>query len=123
MNFKISDSPTNTENYQGSMENQLSSSGIFSQDTQHCRFSKRSKKNLTLVKQVQNNLKIESSSCQRSTILIGQRKQILDNVFRIPKRSSVTQKGFRVDICHFLVWEKTKKGRERTPTHLKDSGI
>ena len=80
-NFK---SPTRTENYLGSMENQLCSSGVFSKDSQHCRFSKRFKRNWTLVKQVQKNLKIESSSCQCSTV---------DWTKKIQKSRS-TQKGF-----------------------------
>ena len=41
INFNISRCPMNTENYLESTENQLSSSGIFSRDTQLCRFSQR----------------------------------------------------------------------------------
>ena len=39
INFKTSNRPTDTENYLESMENQLGSSGICSQDSHHCRFS------------------------------------------------------------------------------------
>ena len=41
INYNISRSPMHTENFLESSENQLSSSGTFSQDTQHCRFSER----------------------------------------------------------------------------------
>ena len=48
--------------------------GHFSQDIQHWRFSKRFRTKWQLLKQVQNNLKIGSSSCLCSTTLTGQRK-------------------------------------------------
>ena len=94
-----------------------------SQDSQHYRFSRRFKTNWPLVKQVQKKLKIESSSCRRSTTLMEQKKKILKKVFRIPIRSKITQKGFRVDIGHSSVQEKKKDRMERTPTNLRDSGI
>ena len=77
-----------------------------------------------LVKQAQNTLKIESSSCPCSPILIRQRKEILQKVFRIPKRSRrITQGGFSLDIGHSSVWEKKTNGMERTITNLKESEI
>ena len=86
INFKTSNSPTNAENFLGSMENPLSSSGIFCHELQHCRFSKRFKTNWKLVKQVQKNLKIDSSIRPCSMILIG----LIIYDFR--KRSRITQK-------------------------------
>ena len=43
INFKTSNSPTHTENYLESLDNQLSSSGTFSQDLQRWRFTNRFK--------------------------------------------------------------------------------
>ena len=39
-----------------------------------------------------NILKVESSSCQRSTISIGQRKEIKKSVLGIPKKSRTRKK-------------------------------
>ena len=123
INLKTSNSPTLTETYFESMGNQLSSSVLFSQDRQHCRFSKRFNTKWQLVKQVLKNLKTESSSCPCSTTAIEQRKEVLLNVFRILKRSIITQEGFSFDIGHSSVQEKKNDGMERTLTNSKESGI
>ena len=68
----------------------------------------------TFDEQIQNTLGIETSSCLCSTILIGQREEILQNVFRIPGRSRITQKGFRADTGHSSAQEKKQHGMERT---------
>ena len=94
-----------------------------SQDLQRWRFFKRPKRIWTFDKQIQNNLREESSSCRCSTMLTEQRKEILQNVFRIPRRSRTTQKSFRVDIDHSSAQEKKTHGMERTLINLKDSGI
>ena len=109
----------NTESYLGPMEKQLSSSE-FSSYLQHCRFSRRFKTNWKLVRQVQKTLKIESSSCPCSMILIGQRTfQRMSFEFR--KRSRITQTDFLLDIGHSSVQETKTNRTERTPTNLKES--
>ena len=75
---------------------------------------KRFKTNWKLVKHVQKNLKIDSSSCSCSTTLIGQIKEIPQNVFQIPKWSRITHEGFRADTGHSSVQEKKTNGMERT---------
>ena len=55
------------------MENQLSSSGIFSQDSHRLRFSERFRKIWRFDEKIQNNLREEFSSSQCSTTLIGQK--------------------------------------------------
>ena len=63
-------------------------------------------------KWILNILEVESSSCQRSTIWIGQRKGMLKSVLGIPNKSRTTQKGFSVDTCRLrprrrrqMVWD------------------
>ena len=71
---KNSKCPLLMENYWESMEKQLNSSGMSSQDRRHCRFFKNSR---MICKSGTLNLKnsqIGSSSCQFSTILTGQGK-------------------------------------------------
>ena len=72
--WKSSKCPLLTKNYWVSMENQLNSSGIFSQDWRRWRFFRKSRmfcENGTLNLK---NSQIGSSSCQCSAILIGQKK-------------------------------------------------
>ena len=72
--WKNSKCPLLMGNCWKSMDKQLNPSGIFSLDLLHCRFFRKSRmtcKNGTLNLK---NSKIGSSSCQCSTILIGQRK-------------------------------------------------
>ena len=84
------------------MENQLSSSGIFSHDTQHCRFSKRFRTDWHLVAQVLKHLKTETSSCLRSTTTEEKQKRkkfvsmIVENSFEILNLSTM--------ICDFFPW-------------------
>ena len=59
--LQYSQQSKDTMRYPGSMENQQSVSGIFSQNLQHCRLSKRFKTNCKLVTRVQKTLKIELS--------------------------------------------------------------
>ena len=66
-----------TKNYQDSVEKQLKSSGIFSQDFRHCWFFKRFNR---YWKERASNLKswrTGSSSCHCSTASIGQRTQMM----------------------------------------------
>ena len=100
------------------MEFPLSSSGMFSQDLQHCLFSKRFKTNWKLIKQVLKNWKSESSSCPCSTILIGQREKKLNNVFRIPNRSRNMQEGCSFDRGHSSDQEKITHGMECSHTQI-----
>ena len=82
--------PFLTKNYWASMENQLNSGGIFSQELHHCRFFSESRmicKNGTLD---WNNLEIESSSCRCSTPSNGQEKETKRNVFQMQKKSRRT---------------------------------
>ena len=71
---RLSGQPLLIYNYSVCMENQLSSSGAFSQESRHCRFFRRCRvfcdagiPNLEI-------LVLGSSSCLCSTTLIGQRK-------------------------------------------------
>ena len=69
------DCPLLTGNYWESMENQMSSSVMYSQDLPHCRFFRRPRlicKHETLNLR---NLKIELSSCQSSLTSIGHEKE------------------------------------------------
>ena len=86
-----------------------------SKHSQHCRFSKIFKTNLTFVKQVQKNLSIESSSCSLGNLLD---RKIQKVSFEFRKRSRITQKkDFRVEIGHSSVQEKKTNDMERT--HLR----
>ena len=105
------------------MENRLSSSGIFSQDLRHWKFSKRCRKtckieilNLTIVK-------IESSSCQYSMISNGQRQDVQNNVFQIPEKSRITRRDCREDIGHSSAPETKRNGMELTVVRLKENEI
>ena len=77
------------------MENRLSSSGIFSQDVRHCRSSRRSRKTCKIETLNLKILKIESSSCQCSMTLNGQREEIQNNVCQIPNKSRITRRDSR----------------------------
>ena len=73
--WQIFNCPLLVKNYWEEMENQLSSSGILSQDLHHCRFCRGSRiiwKNGTLNLKI---LEIGLSSCQCSTTLNGQEKE------------------------------------------------
>ena len=90
------------------MENQLSLSGIDSQNLHHCRFFRRSRMicetgilNLKI-------LEIGSSSCLCSTTLIGQETHMNRNVFQIPGRSRCTRTDSRKDIGRFLALKRKR---------------
>ena len=73
----------------------MSSSGILSQDKRHWKSSKRPRKtckNKTLNLRI---LKIESSSCRCSMILIGREEGIENNVFQISNKSTITRRNSR----------------------------
>ena len=125
ISFKTSNSPTYTKVYLGSMEKQLSSRGIFSQELQHCRFSKRFKTKCTLGKQVHENLKRSNYlHVHCSTTAIGQRKEIQMSAFRSPKTSRITQEVSNSDLGPLVTGqEKKTDGIERIITNLKESGI
>ena len=83
--------PLLSKNHSESMENQLSSSGIFSKDVHHCRFfwwSRRICKSGTLNLK---NLEIEFSSCQCSTTLNGQENETERFVFQLQKSQDVRE--------------------------------
>ena len=74
-----------------SMEKQLNSSGIFSQDFRRCRFFKRSK---MICENGTSNLRDSqtgSSSCHCSTTSIGQRREMMEFVFRIQKSQGIRE--------------------------------
>ena len=81
-----------TENYMVLMENQLSSSGIFSQDLRYCRFSRRSRNICNIETLNLKNLKIEFSSCLPSMTSNGQRKETKKIVFQIQKKVKMSAK-------------------------------
>ena len=72
------------------MEKQLNSSGISSQDLRHCRFFKRSRMFYKSGTLNLRNSQAGSSSCQCSTILIGQAKETMRFVFRTQKKKVKT---------------------------------
>ena len=78
------------KNCWGSMENQLNSSGIISQDLRHCRFFRRSRMIRSSGKLNLKNSQIGSSSCQCSTTSIGQKKR-KEFAFRIQTKSRNTR--------------------------------
>ena len=94
INFIISNRPTNSKIYVESMEIHLSSSGIFSQDTQRWEIlqeiSRRTGRLSSTSKEIWRSSRLQ---CRCSTMLIGQRKDMLQNAFfEIPNRSGITQK-------------------------------
>ena len=98
--FMTSNSPTNTQIYFESMENQLNSRGKLSQDLQHCRFSKRFKTNWNLVKQVQNNFrKYLHVHVQRHGL--DKERQFYRMLFEFPKGQEL-RKRFQLGHWSFL---------------------
>ena len=89
---------------------------------QRWRSFKRPKRIWMIDKSIQNILEVESSSCQRSTIWIGQRKEIQKSVLGIPIKSRTTQKGFSVDTGRPRPEETKTNGMGDTPTNLKENG-
>ena len=114
--------PILTENYKELLENRLSSSGIFSQDSRHWKFSKRSRKTCKLETLSPKSLKIESSSCQCSMTSNGQR-EVQRNVFRIPNESRITRRDSRKDTGHSSALETTRNGVELSVFRLKEHEI
>ena len=84
------------------MENQLSSSAIFSQDIQRCRFSKRFRTEWQFVKQVQKTLKIESCNDIDWT-KIEKYNEYSSNSATI---KNYAKKDFRLDIGLFSVHDQ-----------------
>ena len=101
----------------------MSSSGIFSQELRHWRFSRRSRKTCKIEILNLRILKIESSSCQCSMILNGHRKEIQNNVFHIPNKSRITRRDSREDTEHSSTLETKRNGMELSVKHLKENGI
>ena len=81
----------------------------------HWRVCKRFKKNESLSKQVQVNLKIGSYSCLERKFKIM--------FFRIQLKRRISRKDFNWDSDHSLVKKKENKDMERTDILLKESGI
>ena len=112
-----------TKNCWELMENQLNSSGIFSQDSGHCRFFRKSRMICESGKLNLKNLQTGSSSCQCSTTSIGQEKERLKLENRIQKKSRNTRRYSRKDTGRFWVLEMKRSGTEVLLTHLKEKGI
>ena len=112
---------TSTQSYSKSMETQLRSSGTFSEDSHRCRFSKKIRKDLGVRQRNPGQFGGIVIFMSMSMTLIGKTKEILQNVFRIPRRPRTTQKRFRVDIGHSSVQEKKTNGMERTFTNWKEN--
>ena len=70
-------------NFLESMEKQLNSSVIFSQDSQHCKFFSRSRTTCNARTSNRNKFLTEPNSCQCSTTLSGKREILEKLVFRI----------------------------------------
>ena len=69
------------------------------------------------------NSQVGSSSCQCSTTSIGERKEMMEFVFRIQKKSRSTRRDAREDTGHFWVLETKRSGMELFLTHLKENEI
>ena len=103
---KNSKCPFLVENCWESMEKQLNSTGIFSQDSRHCRFFRKSQ---MICKNGRKNSQIGSSSCQCSTTLTGQRKETMTFAFRIQQTSGHPRRNSRKDTWTFLCPGDEKK--------------
>ena len=114
-----SDNPTNTQSCVELIENHLTSSGMFHQDSHLLSFFKRSRKIRKLDRKILNNLREYFCSCRCSMTLIAQRMDISWTVFRIPKKWESTRKDFSEDIGHSTVLEMNKNGLERTLMNQK----
>ena len=111
--------PILTEKYLELMENRLSSSGIFAQDLRHWRSSRRSRNICKIGTLNHKNLKIESSSCQCPMTSNGQRNEIQNNVFQIPKKSRCMLRSSR---GHWTFLKK-RNGMKVTNIRLKENGF
>ena len=100
---------------------QLNSSGTFSQDLHHSRFSRGSR--MICKSGTSNNLEIGSSSCLCSTTSIGQEKETKKLVFRMLKNSRRTRRDSHRDIGRFSALETKRSGMEIASTNLRESGI
>ena len=115
--------PLLMKNYRESMEKQWNSSGISSQDLRRCRFFRRSRMiNKSGTRNLRNS-HIGSSSCQCSTILVGQEEETMMFVFRIQKKSRCTRRNSRRDIGRSSVLETRRSGTESANINLKESRI
>ena len=105
------------------MENQLSSSGIFSQELHHCRFFRRSR--VICEKGILNLkiLEIGLSFYLLSAPMIGQEKETKRSVFQIQKKTRCTRRDSRKDIGRFLALETKSNGMETAVTNLKENDI
>ena len=118
--WKNSKCPLLVENYSELMEKQLNSSGISSQVVRHCRFFKKSRMICRKGRVILNNSQIGSSSCQCSTILIGQEKDTMIFLLRIQKESRRTRRNSQE---HWTVLipgdEKEYRGKIKVPSWRK----
>ena len=122
-NWQIFNYPLLINNYWVSMENQLSSSGIFSQKLHHYRFFRRSR---VICENGILNLKmleIGLSLYLFSAPLTGQEKETKRSVFQIQKKTRCTRRDSRKDIGHFLALETKSNGMETAVTRLKENDI
>ena len=103
-----------------STENQLNSSGIFSQDFRHCRFFRKSRKFCKNGTLNLKNSQIGSSSCPCSTTSIGQEKATKEFVFQNQKKSRRMRRNSRRDTGRSSVLETRRSGMELFFTHLKE---
>ena len=104
--------PFLTKNCWESMENQLNSSGILSQDFRHYRFFRKSRMICENVTSNLSNSQTGSSSCQCSTISIGQEKEMVELVFRFQKKARHTRKDSCRDTGRVSVLETKRSGME-----------
>ena len=100
------------------IENRLSSSGIFSQDWRHSRSSRRSRETSKIETLNLKILKIESSSCQCSVTSIG-RREAIQNVLQIPKKSRSMRWDSREHTGHSSALKTTNSVTELSVTHRK----
>ena len=122
VNWKTSNKPTHSENYVESMENQLSSSGQFSQHVHHWRFLKE-------IQEDSNDRKIKPEQLEGRILFMSMFNDIAwtskgnssDCVSNSEKERDYA-KGFRKDTGHSSVLEKKINGMERALINLKENG-
>ena len=115
--------PILAQNYLESMENWLSSSGIFSRTYFIGDHPEDPKESARSEHWNWKFLKNESSSCQCSTTSVGQREEFQKDVFQILNKSRIARKDSREDTGHSSAHERKRNDTELSATHLKENGI
>ena len=115
---EFSSNPVLTRNYLESMENQSSSSGTFSHDSVHWKFSKRFERDWKFLKHIQ---KIDGRHIFMSMFngIDWAKKENYEECLSNSDKVKNYGKRFQHGQCSFLVQEN----KENTHTNLMDNGI